>query len=266
MPETVFPYPGGKSRFASWILEYVPAHTCFVEVFGGAAGVLVNKDPDRSDVEVYNDRDGDLVQFFEVLRERPEELVEWLETVPYSREVHDEWAEQFYHGYRPNDPIERAGQFFTLRYTQFGAKYENTAGFGTSKVTSEAQAFANKKALLERFGERFAKVTIENLDWETALAKYDGEATVFYCDPPYASPDQRYLVEDIDHAELGATLTDLEGEWLLSCQDVPEVLAEYPAVGREEKRMMAAGKHGSAKDAEEWLVMSDGCQPAVAAD
>lgn len=76
MPETVFRYPDGKSRFASWILEFVPEHHTFVEVFGGAAGVLVNKYPDSSKVEIYNDKDGDLVHFFEVLHENTEELVE----------------------------------------------------------------------------------------------------------------------------------------------------------------------------------------------
>jgi len=64
MPDTVFPYPGGKSQLASWILDWVTEQTCFVEVFGGAAGILVNKDPDMSSVEVYNNRDGDLVHFF----------------------------------------------------------------------------------------------------------------------------------------------------------------------------------------------------------
>ena len=47
MADVVFPYPGGKSRFASWILDQVPAHTCFVEVFGGAAGVLAERLPER---------------------------------------------------------------------------------------------------------------------------------------------------------------------------------------------------------------------------
>lgn len=62
MADAVFPFPGGKSRFASWILDQTPGHTCFVEAFGGATGILPNKDPATSDVEVYNDRDGDPVQ------------------------------------------------------------------------------------------------------------------------------------------------------------------------------------------------------------
>ncbi len=40
MADAVFPYPGGKSRFASWILDQTPEHTCFVEVFGGAVDLL----------------------------------------------------------------------------------------------------------------------------------------------------------------------------------------------------------------------------------
>lgn len=259
MPDAVFPYPGGKSRFASWILEYVPEHTCFAEVFGGAAGVLVNKDPDSSDVEVYNDRDGDLVHFFEVLRERPQELVHWLERVPYARAVHDDWVEKFYNGYRPNDDVKRAGQFFTLRYTQWGAAYDSPGGFGTSKVQSEAQAFTNKIATLERFAERFSDVIVENLDWQEVLSKYDSEETVFYCDPPYAAPDQRYQVETVDHEQLAGELAQLDGEWLLSCQDVPEPLESYPAVDRDANRMMGAGKNDGAKSSEEWLVMAENC-------
>lgn len=122
MPDATFPFPGGKSRFASWILDHVPDHDCFVEVFGGAAGVLVNKDPDASAVEVYNDADGDLVHFFEVLREQPDELVEWLEAVPYSRHLHNQWATHYFGGYRPVDDVMRAGRFFYLRYAQWGGR------------------------------------------------------------------------------------------------------------------------------------------------
>jgi len=214
VPDAVFPFPGGKSRLASWILDQVPEHTCFVEVFGGAAGVLVNKDPEASTVEVYNDRDGDLVQFFEVLRERPDELVEWLEAVPYSREIHGEWAEAFYNGYRPSDPVERAGQFFYLRYSQWGAGYAGQNGFGTSKVNSQATSYANKIERLEEFAERFDDVVLENLDWSDTFEKYDGEETVFYCDPPYVGKEEYYPVCDIDHAKFVRALGELKGKCL----------------------------------------------------
>ena len=256
MADAVFPYPGGKSRFASWILDQVPEHTCFVEVFGGAAGVLANKDPDTSTVEVYNDRDGDLVQFFEVLRDRCEELVAWLDRTPYSRELHDEWAHKFFHGYRPSDPIERAGQFFYLRYTQWGGKYDGPAGFGTSKVRNQASPYANKVDRLDEFAERFGDVVVENLDWADVFEKYDSEDTVFYCDPPYVGYEDYYLVNTIDHEALVDELAGLEGDWICSYEDLPAGFEDVCVLDRDEKRFINNGKQGSSKDAKERLVMN----------
>lgn len=256
MVDAVFPFPGGKSRFASWILDFVPEHTCFVEVFGGAAGILVNKSPNTSTVEVYNDRDGDLVHFFEVLRERADELVEWLQTVPYSRAVYEDWAHAFYHGYRPPDDVERAGQFFYLRYSQWGGKYQNPSGFATSKVSNAAQSYSNKLDLLRTFAERFDEVVLENLDWSRAVEKYDAEETVFYLDPPYVGKEDYYLVNTIDHDALVDALQEVVGAWICSYSDLPAGLEEFHVVSRGERRFIGNGKAGSTKDTTERLVMN----------
>ena len=259
MSETVFPYPGGKSRFASWILDYVPEHTCFVEVFGGAAGVLVNKNPETSDVEVYNDRDGDLVQFFEVLREHPDELVTYLDDVPYAREVYETWVERFYHGYRPEDDVARAGQFFALRYFQWGGGYAGPNGFATGKQRSRATSFRNKIDRLERFADRFDDVVIEHRDWQALLEQYDSPETVFYLDPPYAGQQEYYPIGNVDHEALADTIQDFTGEWLLSCEHVPATLQDYPTTSRAEHRFIGSGENGGAKSAHERLVLSTGC-------
>lgn len=39
----VIRYHGGKFRLAPWVVEHFPSHTCYVESFGGAAGVLMQK-------------------------------------------------------------------------------------------------------------------------------------------------------------------------------------------------------------------------------
>lgn len=62
-------YFGSKSRIASRIVKHFPTHHTFVDVFGGSAAVLLAKAP--SPVEVYNDIDGDLVNFFRVLQDLP---------------------------------------------------------------------------------------------------------------------------------------------------------------------------------------------------
>ena len=76
-------YHGGKWNLASWIISHFPVHECYVEPFGGAASVLLQKS--RSPLEVYNDLDGRVVSFFSVLRERPDELARLLSLTPYAR-------------------------------------------------------------------------------------------------------------------------------------------------------------------------------------
>src|SRR2546423_12755616 len=64
---------GGKSRLRKQIIALLPAHTCYVELFAGAAWVLFGKP--LSDVEILNDIDQELVTFFRVIKEKPEELI-----------------------------------------------------------------------------------------------------------------------------------------------------------------------------------------------
>ncbi|QIO23074.1 DNA adenine methylase [Haloarcula sp. JP-L23] len=256
MPDAVFPFPGGKSRLASWILDLVPEHRCFVEGFGGAAGVLANKDPDTSTVEVYNDLDEDLVHFFEVLRERPGELVEWLSSVPYSRAVHSDWAKAYYRGYRPKDDLKRAGQFFYLRYTQWGGGYDSFNGFATSKVSSRAVSFSNKLDRLRTFADRFSDVVVENLHWRDLVDKYDDAETVFYFDPPYVGTEDYYPASDITHSEFVDALADLDGHVLCSYQDLPDGADELHVLARDGKNHINSGKSGSANETTEHLLLN----------
>lgn len=97
-------YYGGKFRLGSWIARHLPDHVAYVEPFGGAAGVLLRKDP--SELEVYNDIDGSVVNFFKVLRERPQELIRQLKRTPFARA-------EFDLSFKPSpDPLEEARRFF----------------------------------------------------------------------------------------------------------------------------------------------------------
>ncbi|MBO4248385.1 DNA adenine methylase [Halomicrobium sp. IBSBa] len=256
MVDAVFPFPGGKSRLASWILDQVPQHECFVEVFGGAAGVLVNKNPDTSTVEVYNDLDEDLVHFFEVLRQQPDELVQWLSSVPYSRAIHSEWAEAYYQGYRPKEDVKRAGQFFYLRYAQWGGAYDGQNGFATSKVSNRALSFANKIDRLREFADRFEDVVVENLHWQALVEKYDSDETVFYFDPPYVGTEDYYPTSEIVHEELVGMLSDLDGYGICSYQELPEGSSDLRVLARDSKNYINSGTSGSANETRERLLLN----------
>lgn len=257
MTDNVFKYPGGKTRMADWILRHVPEHSCYVESFGGSAAVIANKSP--SDVEVYNDRDGDLVHFFETMRDHTEELVEWLRDTPHSRELHDKYKTDFYNDHRPDDDVERAGRFFYLRETQFAAKYTGPSGYNGSAGTNPASNLSGKRERLREWSRRFDTVQIECLDYTDLFDRYDSPDTVFYCDPPYVQEgDDLYSGGDFDHAEFVDALSDLDGKWLISYTDIPDGLGDIGEIvsTREQRYRMVQGQDGWEKTNTERLVMN----------
>nr|WP_322490159.1 DNA adenine methylase [Chloroflexus sp.] len=62
----------------------MPACHSYWEPFGGSAAVLLNRDP--APVATYHDIDGDVVNFFRVLRDHYEELTRAIALTPFSRE------------------------------------------------------------------------------------------------------------------------------------------------------------------------------------
>lgn len=252
---SIFPYPGGKSYLAPWVMDHLPEHECYVEVFGGSAAVLLGKPESR--IEVYNDTDEDLVHFFRTFRDHTDQLVEYLEKTPYAKEIHDEWAELYYKGYRPTDDVERAGRWFYLRFSQFAAKYNGVSGFRSMKQRSPAEQLNKVRDRLEEFAKRFDHVQIENRDFSEIFKRFDGDETVFYCDPPYVEEgDDLYTHGSFDHKRFIDDLEDLEGYWLVSYTDVPDPLRKYEIREKGIEYSSQNGSDGSHKEATERLVMN----------
>lgn len=118
-------YHGGKFRLAPWVISHFPDHRCYVEPFGGAASVLLRKS--RSEAEVYNDLDDEIVNLFRVPRDKDqaEKLIDACLLTPYSRT-------EFNCAYEISDcSIERA------RKTIVRA----TMGFGSAGATKGKTGF-----------------------------------------------------------------------------------------------------------------------------
>ena len=67
-----------------WLLPLLPECHHYCEAFAGSGAVLLNRDP--SPVETFNDLDGEVVNFFRVLRQEKEQLVEAIGLTPFARE------------------------------------------------------------------------------------------------------------------------------------------------------------------------------------
>lgn len=219
-----FPYPGGKSTLAHWLIDHLPPHHAFVDVFHGGGSVLVQKP--ESKIEVVNDKDSDIVQFLRVLRERPDDLREWFESITVARDTHRRFANQFYAGYRPDDPVERAGRFGYLRHTQFAVKYTSVSGVRARGDRNTASRVRDWSDSLEELAERYRHVQVENRDWRDVINRYDGGDVCFYADPPYpdASRCMYRVGDEFDHEALADQLAEIDGDWLVSYERVPEAV------------------------------------------
>ena len=183
---TALKYPGGKVKISSWVISFFPRHKIYVEPFGGAAGVLLNKTP--SPLEVYNDLNSDLVNFFRVLRdkEKAAELIRRLRLTPYAREE--------YYSFYPmpeGDDIERARALVCRASMGIGIRgvvSESPSGFASDrsdKIQRHAQVFANHVEKMSEVAERFRSVVIEHRDALELIPHYDSPDTLWYLDPPY---------------------------------------------------------------------------------
>lgn len=85
--KSVLKYPGSKWRIADWIVSNMPPHDIYVDPFFGSGAVFFSKPESR--LEVLNDIDGNVVNFFKVCRDHPDDLARLLALTPYAREEYD---------------------------------------------------------------------------------------------------------------------------------------------------------------------------------
>lgn len=211
-------YVGGKNRIAQQIIKLFPLHKTYVEVFAGGAQVLFHKDP--APVEVLNDIDGDVVTFFRVCQSHHEELLRYMKYVHISREWFDSLQAQ--------DPklltdIQRAARFFYLQKNAYAGLVRHRA-FGYSVESPSRFNPERLPELIENTHKRLARVQIECLPYQDILRRYDRPGTLFYLDPPYFGLKlYRYNFTEKDFTELVACLKKLQGKFVLSLNDVPQV-------------------------------------------
>ena len=187
-------YYGGNSTLAPLIVSNIPPHETWVDVFGGGAAVTLAKGPSK--VEVYNDI-GNVANFFHVLRDHGDELVRRLKLTPFSRQefyyCSMNWPKEMLDG----DEIEWARMWYTTCIQSFTHEEDDCSWHVGAKVSC-GQAWANHVNRLPAVIERFRRIQIENRDFSFILDVYDGDKTLFYCDPPYMA-ETRYEVGNYLH-------------------------------------------------------------------
>ena len=222
------PWFGGKGRLVKKILPHFPTgFTTYAEPFAGAASHLFAKDP--SPVEVINDLNGDLINFFRVLRDpNSYQQFERMATMtPYSRDQYEECKQER----QSKDPVIRAWCLFVLARQSFSSRVYK-GSFGTV-ITESARMMAamNSKWLsavegLPQVHNRLLEVQIENQDFRHFIRHYDKSSTFFYVDPPYLHDTRsgggfEFELSEQDHQEMIVLLLSIQGAILLSGYPTP---------------------------------------------
>ncbi len=232
-----FGWYGGKFSHLDWLLPFLPKCNHYCEPFAGSGAVLLNRAP--SPVETYNDLDGEVVNFFRVLRQQKNDLIEAISFTPFSREEFALSCEI--------DPslreLERARRFFVrARQVRTGlaqkaslgrwANCKNTSRSGMSGVVSRWLGGIEN---LEFIADRLLRVQIENRPAIEAIEIYDSPETLFCCDPPYIhetrgdTSSYGFEMQDIDHVALSKTLNKVDGMVAISNYDCDLMNDLYPS-------------------------------------
>jgi DNA adenine methylase len=211
-------YIGGKRTLAKRVIALFPDHVTYCEIFAGGAQVFFAKQPSK--VEILNDLDGEIVNFFRVCREHYEELIRYFHFWVVSRQMYDLL--------KATDPatltdIQRAARFMYLLKGSFASLILHP-NYHWHVVQPPGFNLEHLPQLIENAHKRLARVQLECLPYGEVLKRYDRPATLFYLDPPYFGRKlYKFNFEAEDFEKLAERLGALRGKFIVSLNDVPEV-------------------------------------------
>lgn len=220
----------------------MPSHRTYVEPFGGAGSVLLQKPVSK--VEVLNDKYSRLVNVFRVLRDPQQatRLAELLALTPYSEEEYRACREQ------SPDAIEDARRMIVIGHQAHGSTgasggklsgwRRGVRGHGGSSA-DEWRHLWNHVGL---WAERMRGVYLENDDAINVMRRWDSPETLYYVDPPYVASSRvdgcrgyAHEMDDTEHRQLAAALNELSGMVIVSGYPSPlydEIFSGWERVQR----------------------------------
>lgn len=247
---------GGKRVLAPRLVELISAtpHQTYAEPFVGMGGVFFRRRRvPRS--EVINDRNGDVVNLFRILQRHYPQFMDTLKFQITSRREFERL--------KACDPstltdLERAARFIYLQKLAFGGKVSGQS-FGVDYQRGARFNLTRLVPLLEDVHERLAGVVIENLDWMDFIDRYDRPGVLFYLDPPYWGCENDYgkaLFDREQFQRMAERLRRLQGDFILSINDRPEVRSIFDGFERDEAELTYTISSGKGTDARELIYRS----------
>ena len=219
-------YYGGKQKLAKEIISRIPTdHILYGSVFAGGAAEFFAKEP--SEIEVLNDTNKELINFYQVVKTKFVDLEKMIKISLHSRDLHRD-ANVVYSAPHLFTDIQRAWAVWILAAQSFSSILDGPWGYDKSKNQTTKKIENKKVSFTEEYAIRLQNVQLESSDALYIIESRDSAKSFFYCDPPYWNSDcghyRGYTVDDF--RRLLDQLTDIKGRFLLSSYPSAE-LAEY---------------------------------------
>jgi len=245
-----FGWYGGKYNHLDWLLPLLPPSHHYCEPFGGSAAVILNRAP--SPVETYNDIDGEVVNFFKVLRDQKDELIYAIGMTPFSRK---EFQIAIDSNGKNLSELERARRFFVrarqvrtgLAQTASNGRWANCLSTSRAGMAGAVSRWLGSVEALEFIATRLLRIQIENDDALAVINRYDSPDTLFYCDPPYPHESRgdsnayKFEMSDITHINLANLVKKVKGKVAISgyrCELMDELYKDWNMhVGQTKKAL-----------------------------
>jgi DNA adenine methylase len=225
-----FAWIGGKRKLAKQIIEIMPPHQKYIEVFGGGLAVLYQKEKlsCRDCIEVINDFNSELINLHQVIQKYPQTLSDRFSELLISRDLFSLFKEQV--EFSNISKIDRAIRYLYLLSYSFGSRGESFAMTKSIKPKSLIRDF-------RIYSKRLQNVQIENLSFEKLIREYDREDVLFYLDPPYYETERYYSNSSFSkdsHILLFETLNNIKGKFVLSYNSHSFIKQLYPKFNQKE--------------------------------
>lgn len=249
----VAPWMGGKSKLNKKIIAKINVipHKTYVEPFVGMGGVFLRRGF-QPRLEVANDLNGEISNLFRVLQRHYPQLMETMKFQITSRREFERLRKQ-----SPEylTDLERAARFIYLQRLAFGGQVRGV--FGVAPTSGPRFSLARIGPVLGAAHERLEGVVFENLDWADLIPRYDTPETLFYLDPPYWGGENDYgklMFERSDFQKMADMLRDLQGRFILSINDVPEVREIFAGFHFDEVKLNYSIAAGAGTEARELII------------
>ncbi|QZT38724.1 DNA adenine methylase [Halosquirtibacter xylanolyticus] len=213
-------YYGGKQKLVKHLLPLVPEHNLYAEPFFGGGALFWAKEP--SNVEVINDCDRELINFYEVMKRDFEALKGMMDASLHSRTSHND-AQVILKNPHLFTSVQRAWSIWVLSSQSFSSMLDGAWGYDVKKASTSTKVHNQKLRFQSVYQERLSRVQIESTDAIRIIKSRDRVDSFFYCDPPYYNSDcghyDGYTLED--YTLLLETLSNIQGKFILSSYPSP---------------------------------------------